>query len=91
MFRGIGVTSRLYPLYAMPDKRLGHPLLGFGVGLRTVHYDHILRDSAGRRLVRDYLRELHGLSGAALGTSSIRSPNVYPDRDARGLIVHWEQ
>ena len=28
----------------MPDNRLGHPHLGFGVGLRTVHYEHILRE-----------------------------------------------
>jgi uncharacterized protein (UPF0276 family) len=26
----------------MPDQRLGYPHLGLGVGLRTVHFDHIL-------------------------------------------------
>ena len=26
----------------MIDQRLGHPNLGLGVGLRTVHYQHIL-------------------------------------------------
>ena len=26
----------------MPQPRLGHPNLGLGIGLRTVHYDHIL-------------------------------------------------
>ena len=26
-----------------PAPRLGHPDLGFGLGLRTVHFDHILK------------------------------------------------
>ncbi|MEX2577631.1 MAG: DUF692 domain-containing protein [Verrucomicrobiales bacterium] len=28
----------------MPAPRLGHPDLGFGLGLRTVHFDHILKN-----------------------------------------------
>lgn len=28
----------------MPQPRLGHPNLGLGIGLRTVHYDHILAE-----------------------------------------------
>ena len=30
--------------WKMPEQRLGHPNLGLGVGLRTVHFEHILNE-----------------------------------------------
>ena len=45
----------------MPANRFnGFTDYGVGIGLRVPHYQHILEQEAGRRLVRNHLRKLHG-------------------------------
>ena len=71
----------------MHPPRLGYANLGLGVGLRTVHFPHILQNSAAGGLVRDHLRELHGLRRPAAlrpGTGG----RALPRRHARRLDVH---
>ena len=71
---------------AMHPPRLGHANLGLGVGLRTVHFPYILKNQPAGGLVRDHLRELHGLRRpAALRPRTDR--RALPRRHARRLAV----
>jgi len=56
--------------------RLGHPDLGLGVGLRTVHFSHILREWPAIGLVRSHLRKLYRFAGPSA---------VRPRTDRRAL------
>ena len=66
--------------------RFNLPDLGIGVGLRTVHFGHILGKQPDGRLVRGPLRELHGHGRpAALGPRPGR--RALPGRAARRVAV----
>jgi len=60
--------------------RFDQPNLGFGVGLRTVHFGHVLEKSEGG-LVRDRVRELHG-HGRTSDVGPRSGGRALSDRDA---------
>ena len=58
----------------MPANRFnGFTEYGVGIGLRIPHYRAHPREEAGRRLVRDHLRKLHGRRRPSARRCSIRS------------------